>query len=86
MNVFRRVERSKAIFLRIRRFVLDVEPFLAPALDGVGEFQVKISGFWPNTDANTTYIVDGVLRVVAAEVENALPQAPVGVDAKETLA
>jgi hypothetical protein len=47
-------------------------------LGGVGEVQVKIFGFWPNTDANTTYIVDGVLRVVAAEVENALPQDLVG--------
>jgi hypothetical protein len=72
--------------LSIRGFVLDVEPFLAPALDGVGKLQIKIAGFWSNTDTDTTYIVDGVLRVVAAEVEDTFPQALMGVDSKETLA
>jgi hypothetical protein len=52
-------------------------------LDGVGKFHIKVSGFWPHTDTNTTYIVDGVLQVVATKIENAFPQAPVGVDAKK---
>jgi hypothetical protein len=55
--------------LGIRRFILNIEPLLALALDGVGKLQVKISDFWPNANANTNYIVDGVLRVVAAEVK-----------------
>jgi hypothetical protein len=55
-------------------------------LDGVGKLQIKISGFRPHIDTDTTYIVDGVLRVVPAEIENMLPYAPVGVDAKEALA
>jgi hypothetical protein len=64
-----------------RRFFLDVKPLLAPALDGVSKLQVKISDFWPDANANTTYVVDGVLRVVAAAVKNTLPQVPVRVDA-----
>jgi hypothetical protein len=55
-------------------------------LDGVSEFHVKVSGFWPDTDANTTYIVDGVLRVVAVEVKYAFPKAPVRMDAQEAIA
>jgi hypothetical protein len=42
-------------------------------LDGIGEFEIKITGLRAHTDANTTYIVDGVLRVVAAVVENVFP-------------
>jgi hypothetical protein len=55
-------------------------------LDGVGEFEIKLTGFWAHTDENTTYIVDGVPRVVAAKVEYAFPKAPMRMDAKETLA
>ncbi|KAM0878313.1 hypothetical protein ACQ4PT_034962 [Festuca glaucescens] len=54
------------------------------ALDGVGKFHIKVSDFWPDADANTTYVVDGILRVVVAEVKDAFPQAPVRVDAQET--
>jgi hypothetical protein len=56
-----------------RRFILDIEALLAPALDGVSKIQVKVSNFWSNANANTTYVVDGFLRVVAAEVNDALP-------------
>jgi 3-methyladenine DNA glycosylase AlkC len=42
-------------------------------LDEVSKFQVKIADFWPDKNTKTTYIVDGVLRFVAAEVENAFP-------------
>jgi hypothetical protein len=59
--------------LSIRGFVLNIEPLVAPALDGVGELKIKIAGFWTHTDANITYIVNGVFRVVAVEVENAFP-------------
>ena len=69
-----------------RRFILDVKPLLAPALDGVGKLHIKVSDFWPDADANTTYVVDGIPRVVAAEVKDAFPQAPVRVDAQETFA
>jgi hypothetical protein len=42
-------------------------------LDGVGEFNVKIIYVEMDADANATYIVDDVPRVVAPEIENAFP-------------
>jgi hypothetical protein len=54
-------------------FILDVKPFLAPALDGVGKLQIKIPDFWSGVDANTPYIVDGVLQVVVAEIKDTFP-------------
>jgi hypothetical protein len=42
-------------------------------LDGVGELHIKISGFRADTDANATYVVDDILRVVAPEVKDAFP-------------
>jgi hypothetical protein len=56
-----------------RGFILDVKPFPAPAFDEVSKLQIKIPDFWPDADANTTYIVDGVLRVVAAEIKDTFP-------------
>jgi hypothetical protein len=76
LNVFRRVKRSKAILLSIRGLILDIDPLFAPALDEVGELPVKISDFWPDANTNTTYIVDGVLRVVAAEVKKCVSTGP----------
>jgi hypothetical protein len=55
-----------------------------PAFDGVGDLHIKVSDFGMDTNADTTYVVDDVLRVVAAEVEDAFPEAPVRVDAQET--
>jgi hypothetical protein len=46
-------------------------------LDGVSELHIKISDLWLDADAHTTYVVDGVFRVVAEEVKDAFPQAPV---------
>jgi hypothetical protein len=83
LDIFGSVKGSKAIFLGSRRFVLYVEPLLAPALDGVSKLHIKVSDFWPDADANPTYVVDGVLRVVAAEVKDAFPQDPLRVDAQE---
>jgi hypothetical protein len=81
----RHVERGKAILLIIGGFLHDIEPSRVPALDRTSKLQVKISGFEPNKDADTTYVVDGIPRVAAAEVEDTFPQAPMGMDAKETL-
>jgi hypothetical protein len=53
--------------------ILLVKPFLASALDKVGKLQIKISGIRPNTDADTTYFVDGIPRVVAVEVVDTFP-------------
>jgi hypothetical protein len=69
LNYFGSVKRSKTVLLGIQRFILDIKPFPAPALDGVGKLHIKILDLWPDADANTTNIVDGVLRIVAAEVK-----------------
>jgi hypothetical protein len=61
------------VLLGIRRFILDVEPLLVPALDGVDKFYIKIAGFRTYTNINATYIVNGVIRVVAVEVKNTFP-------------
>jgi metal-sulfur cluster biosynthetic enzyme len=84
LNFFGSVQWRKTKFLGIRRLVLEVKPLPAPALDRVGEFHIKVSDFGMSTDADTTYVVDDVFRVVAAEVEDAFPEAPVRVDAHET--
>jgi hypothetical protein len=55
-------------------------------LDGIIKLQVKVSDFWPDANANTTHVVDGVLRVVAAYIKYAFPHAPVRVDAQEAFA
>jgi hypothetical protein len=55
-------------------------------LDGVGELNVKIPGFRADTDANTIYIVDGVLRVVVTNIKDMFPKAPMRMDAQEALA
>jgi hypothetical protein len=52
-------------------------------LDGIGEFEIKITGLRAHTDANTTYIVDDVPRVVAVKVEYAFPKAQMRMDADE---
>jgi hypothetical protein len=85
-DFLRQVEGRKAKLLVTSGFIHDVNPLLAPALDGVGKFQIKISGIGPDTDADTTYVVGGATRIIAAEVKDALPHAPVRVDAKEALA
>jgi hypothetical protein len=64
-------------------FILHIEPFLALALDRVSKFQIEIAGFRPNADTDTTYVVDGIPRVVATKIEDAFPQDPIGVDAEE---
>jgi hypothetical protein len=61
------------IILRGSRFVLDVQPFLAPPLDRVREFHVEVINVGTDADTNATYIVGDVPRVVAPEIENAFP-------------
>jgi hypothetical protein len=73
LNIFGSIKGGKTVLLSIRRFILDVKPLPTPALDGVGELHIKIADLWTNADAHTTYIVDGVLQVVVAEVKDALP-------------
>jgi hypothetical protein len=86
LDIFRSIKGSKAIILGSQRFVLDIKPLLAPALDRVSKLHIKVSDFWPDADADTTYVGDGVLRVVVAEVKDVFPQAPVRVDAQEAFA
>jgi hypothetical protein len=54
-------------------------------LDGVREFDVKVVNVGSTADANAAHIVDDVAGVVAPEVENALPQAPMRMGAEEAL-
>jgi hypothetical protein len=76
MDILGSIKGSKAKVLGSRRFILDVELFFAPALDGVGKLHIKVFGFWPDEDANTTYVVGDVLRVVAAEVKKCVSTGP----------
>jgi hypothetical protein len=69
-----------------RGLILDVQPFLAPTLDGVRELHVEIIDIGMEADTNTTYIVGDIPRIVAPEVEDAFPKAPMRMDAQETLA
>jgi hypothetical protein len=86
LNFFVSVKGRNAVFLGVRRLIFYIEPLFAPTLDGVGEFDVKIINIWANTDNNATYIVGDVFRVVAPEIEDAFPKAPVRVDAQEAFA
>jgi hypothetical protein len=85
LNFFGTVKVRKTIYLGRGGLILDVKPFPAPTLDRVGEFHIEVIDIGADGDANATYIVDDALRVVAPEEENAFPEAPVRVDAQETL-
>ena len=85
-NFFGSFKWSNAILLGVDILILDVQPSFAPPLDGVGEFDVEIINVGSNADANAAHIVDDVAGVVAPEVENALPQAPMRMGAEEALA
>jgi hypothetical protein len=77
---------SNVILLGVDILILDVQLYFAPPLKVVGEFDVKIVNVGSNTDANAAHIVDDVATVVAPEVENASPQAPMRMGAEEALA
>ena len=81
LNFFGSIEGCKTIFLGIRRLVFNVKPFFAPALDGDGKFHIKIVDIGTDADTNATYVVDDVFRVVAPEIKDAFPEAPMRVDA-----
>jgi hypothetical protein len=53
--------------------VLDVEPFLAPVLDGLGHLEVEVFGFWPNRDDGPANVMDGGPRRVAPDEKYAPP-------------
>jgi hypothetical protein len=55
-------------------------------LDRVGEFYVEVINVGTDADTNATYIVDDVPRIVASEIEDMFPQAPMRMDAEETFA
>jgi hypothetical protein len=65
--------------------VLDVEPLLAPVLDGLSHLEVKLVGFTSNRNNSTTDVVNSVLRRDPSDKENAHPEVLVWLDAKETL-
>ena len=55
-------------------------------MDGVGEFNVKILDIRADANNNTAYVVGNVVGAITAEVEDALPQSPIGMDSKKALA
>jgi hypothetical protein len=80
------VKGSNVELLEVDIFISDIQPPLPPSLDGVGEFDVKVIRVGADTDHNTTYVVGDIARAVAAEVEDALPQAPVRMGPEEAFA
>jgi hypothetical protein len=86
LNFFGGFNRHDTILLGEGTLVLDIQSSLAPTLDRFREFNVEIINVRADADTNAAYIVDDVPRVVAPEVENAFSQAPMRMDAEETLA
>ena len=80
------VERSDVVFRRAAAILADVQPSSAPPLDGVGEFDVKTLDIRADANNNTAYVVGNVVGAITAEVEDAHPQSPVGMDSKERFA
>jgi hypothetical protein len=73
LDFFGSFKRRDTILLGGDVLVLDIQPFLAPTLDRVGELNVEIINVGANVDANTADIVDDIPRVVAPEIKNAFP-------------
>jgi hypothetical protein len=46
-------------------------------LNRVRELDIEIFDIWADADNNTTHIIGGVVGAVAADKENAFPQAPI---------
>jgi hypothetical protein len=80
------IERSNGVFLRVVVLLLDVQPPLAPPLDGVGEFDVKVVNFRTDADDNAAQIIGDIAGAVAPVIENVLPQAPMRMGPEEALA
>jgi hypothetical protein len=55
-------------------------------LDRIRKFDVEIINVSSDTNNNTTYVISGVVRAIAAEAENAFPQSPIRRDSKEAFA
>jgi hypothetical protein len=60
LNFFVSVKGSNVVFLADKRLVLNVEPLPAPALDRIGEFDIKVVNIWANAYDNATYVVGDV--------------------------
>jgi hypothetical protein len=52
LNLFGSFKRRDTVLLGEGRLILDVQPFLAPPLDGVREFNIEIINIGANADAN----------------------------------
>jgi hypothetical protein len=55
-------------------------------LDGIGELNIKIIYVGSDVNARAAYIIDNVARVVAPEIEDTLPQAPMEMGPEEAFA
>ena len=38
--------------------IVDIEPFVPPSLDGLGELDVEVGGGWVDVDSATTYVIN----------------------------
>jgi hypothetical protein len=65
--------------------VLDVEPLGLPSLDIIRHLVVEVTNFKTNGYDSTAYVVDLILKGIAAKEEDAFPHAQMGVNAKEAL-
>jgi hypothetical protein len=73
LHFLRRVEGGEDELLLSNLLVLDVEPFLAPILDGFGHLEVKILSLWPNRDDGAVNVVDSGLRCISLDKKQAPP-------------
>ena len=80
------VKRGNVVFQRVGAFLMDIQPFFAPPLDGVGEFDVEIFDVRADANNNTAYVVGNIVGAITAEDEDALPHRPISLGSEEALA
>jgi hypothetical protein len=82
-NVF---EQQQVGAVACRWAVLEIEPFLSPALDRFPHWKIEIVVFLSDDEADSTDNMRTFASAVALDIENLPPKIPVGVNAEEYLA
>ena len=67
------VKRRNVVFGASMVFFTNVQPLLAPPLNGVREFDVEVVDRGANRNNNAAYIIGDIGRAITATEENALP-------------
>jgi hypothetical protein len=78
------IKGSKSILLPNDWLVLDIEPLLALVLERVLHPKIEVPSWALRRDDGSINIMDGGLRNVAPETEDAGPEPPMGVNTKKT--